>query len=106
LALERMLDQTLGVRLKHAEGFTDWSKRPLTATQVAYAGDDVRHLLAAMDGLLERLRGQGGDRWSAEKMDRRCGPQALLVQDPDQACRRVAGRGKLRGEQLVALVAA
>jgi ribonuclease D len=25
LSLERLLEQTLGVRLKHAEGFTDWS---------------------------------------------------------------------------------
>jgi ribonuclease D len=106
LSLERMLDQTLGVRLKHAEGFTDWSKRPLTATQVAYAGDDVRHLLAAMGALLDRLLGQGRDRWADEEMERRYGPEAQLVQDPDQAWRRVAGRGKLRGEQLVALVAA
>ena len=106
LSLERMLDQTLGVRLKHAEGFTDWSKRPLTETQVAYAGDDVRYLLAAMEALVERLRDQGRHRWADEEMDRRYGPDAQLVQDPDQAWRRVAGRGKLRGEQLVALVAA
>jgi ribonuclease D len=105
LSLERMLDQSLGVRLKHAEGFTDWSKRPLTDVQVAYAADDVRHLLAAMDALELRLAGQGRDRWAREEMRRRSGPGAQLIQDPDQAWRRVAGRGKLRGEQLTALVA-
>jgi ribonuclease D len=105
LSLERMLDQSLGVRLKHAEGFTDWSKRPLTDVQVAYAADDVRHLLAAMDALEQRLAGQGRDRWAHEEMRRRSGPGAQLIQDPDQAWRRVAGRGKLRGEQLTALVA-
>lgn len=104
LSLERMLDQSLGVRLKHAEGFTDWSKRPLTDVQVAYAADDVRHLLAAMDALEQRLASQGRDRWANEEMRRRCGPGAQLIQDPDQAWRRVAGRGKLRGEQLTALV--
>ena len=101
LSLERMLDQTLGVRLKHAEGFTDWSKRPLTATQVAYAGDDVRHLLAAMDALLERLRSQGRDRWADEEMERRTGRGAAGAGSRSGLAPR-GGRGKLRGEQLVA----
>ena len=75
LSLERMLDQSLGVKLQHAEGFTDWSKRPLTTTQLAeYAADDVRHLLAAADALRPRLREQGRDRWAAEEMERRFGP--------------------------------
>jgi ribonuclease D len=103
LSLERMLDASVHVKLKHAEGFTDWTKRPLTQTQVAYAADDVRHLLAAMDALEQRLRQQGRDRWAHEEMQRRY-DGALLIQEPDQAWRRVAGRGKLRGEQLSALV--
>jgi ribonuclease D len=104
LSLERLLDQVVHVRLKHAEGFTDWSKRPLTEAQVAYAADDVRHLLDAMDALERRLGEQGRDRWAHEEMARRY-DGALLIQDPDEAWRRVAGRGKLRGEQLSALVA-
>lgn len=104
LSLERLLDQVVHVRLKHAEGFTDWSKRPLSETQVAYAADDVRHLLDAMDALERRLGDQGRDRWAHEEMTRRY-DGALLIQDPDEAWRRVAGRGKLRGEQLSALVA-
>ncbi|HEY0387128.1 MAG TPA: HRDC domain-containing protein [Gaiellales bacterium] len=105
LSLERMLDQAVGVKLKHHEGFTDWSKRPLTPVQVAYAADDVRHLLAAMDALRASLDRLGRAGWADEEMDRRYGPGAPHVQDPDQAWRRVSGRGKLRGEQLTALVA-
>ena len=105
LSLERMLDQSVKVKLKHAEGFTDWSRRPLTDTQVAYAADDVRHLLAAMDALEARLESQGRARWAHEEMERRYGPGAQLVQDPDTAWRRVAGRGKLRGDGLIALIA-
>jgi ribonuclease D len=105
LSLERMLDQSVGVKLRHAEGFSDWSKRPLTEQQIEYAADDVRHLLDAMDALQQRLREQGRDRWADEEMERRYGPGAQLVQDPDQAWRRVGGRGKLRGEQLGLLVA-
>ena len=68
LSLERMLEQSVRVRLKHAEGFTDWSQRPLTDAQIAYAADDVRHLLAAMDALEQRLERQGRDRWAHEEM--------------------------------------
>jgi ribonuclease D len=106
LSLERLLDAGLGVRLHHDEGFTDWQRRPLTATQVEYAADDVRHLLAAADALVARLRELGRLGWLEEELEERYGPQARLVQDPDEAWRRVAGRGKLRGEQLGALVAA
>src|ERR1700759_3603995 len=53
LSLERMLDSSVKVSLRHNEGFTDWSKRPLTSTQVEYAADDVRHLLAAARALQE-----------------------------------------------------
>jgi ribonuclease D len=106
VSLERLLDQALGVRLRHDEGFTDWLRRPLSETQVEYAADDVRHLLAAADAVRARLRELGRDAWVEEEMDARYGPGADLVQDPDAAWRRVAGRGKLRGENLAALTAA
>jgi ribonuclease D len=105
LSLERVIDQSVGVQLHHAEGFTDWSKRPLTPVQVEYAADDVRHLLAAADALAARLEQLGRLSWAHEEMERRFGPEAAVVQDPDQAWRRVQGRGKLRAGQLGALVA-
>jgi ribonuclease D len=101
-----MLDATVGVRLHHDEGFTDWQKRPLTETQVQYAADDVRHLLAAADALADRLRRLGRQAWLDEELDERFGPGAAIVQDPAVAWRRVSGRGKLRGEHLAALAAA
>jgi ribonuclease D len=106
LSLERLLEATLGVRLHHDEGFTDWQRRPLTETQIEYATDDVRHLLAAADSLVARLDRLGRREWLQEELDARFGPRARLVQEPSEAWRRVAGRGKLRGEQLAALVAA
>jgi ribonuclease D len=105
-SLERLLDQAVGVRLRHDEGFTDWQRRPLTPTQIEYAADDVRHLLAAAEALRARLARQGREGWVAEEMRQRYGEDAALVQDPAQAWRRVSGRGRLRGEQLAALAAA
>ena len=104
-SLERLLDQAVGVRLRHDEGFTDWQRRPLTPVQIEYAADDVRHLLAAAAALRQRLAEQGRQAWVDEEMEQRYGAQATLVQDPDQAWRRVSGRGRLRGEQLSALAA-
>jgi len=94
----------LGVRLHHDEGFTDWQRRPLTETQVEYAADDVRHLLAAADALTARLDELGRRAWLDEELEERFGPGARIVQNPADAWRRVAGRGKLRGEQLATLV--
>ena len=104
LSLERLLDAVLGVRLHHDEGFTDWQRRPLTETQVEYAADDVRHLLAAADALSARLDELGRRAWLDEELEERFGPGARIVQNPADAWRRVAGRGKLRGEQLATLV--
>ena len=92
------------MRLHHDEGFTDWQRRPLTETQVEYAADDVRYLLAAADALSRAARPLGREAWLDEELERRFGPGAAIVQDPDTAWRRVAGRGKLRGGQLAALV--
>jgi ribonuclease D len=105
-SLERLLDQAVGVRLRHDEGFTDWSRRPLTPTQIEYAADDVRHLLAAARALRARLADQGRGAWVDEEMEQRYGERATLVQDPELAWRRVSGRGRLRGEQASALAAA
>ncbi len=104
-SLERLLDQSVGVRLRHDEGFTDWQRRPLTPVQIEYAADDVRHLLAAAEALRTRLAEQGRQAWVDEEMEQRYGAEATLVQDPDQAWRRVSGRGRLRGEQVAVLAA-
>ena len=104
-SLERLLDQAVGVRLRHDEGFTDWHRRPLTPVQIEYAADDVRHLLEAAAALRRRLDEQGRQAWVDEEMEQRYGPEVTLVQDPDRAWRRVSGRGRLRGEQVAALAA-
>src|SRR6476469_4893340 len=105
LSLERVIDQSVGIQRRHADGFTDWSKRPLTPVQVEYAADDVRHLLAAADALTNRLERLGRLSWAQEETERRFGPASAVVQDPEQAWRRVQGRGKLRAGQLGALMA-
>jgi ribonuclease D len=105
LSLERLVEATVGVRLQHDEGFTDWQRRPLSETQVRYAADDVRYLVEAADVLAEQLERSGRTGWAAQEMERRWGPSAEVVQSPENAWRRVSGRGRLGGEQLTVLMA-
>jgi len=67
LGYEALLHELLSVRLSKSASFTRWDARPLSAEQVEYARDDVRHLLAAAQVLQERLRSRGRLDWAREE---------------------------------------
>jgi ribonuclease D len=64
---EALVRRVMGVRLRGAEGFTRWDKRPLTAQQLSYARDDARCLLALGDELERRLAEAGRLDWAREE---------------------------------------
>lgn len=84
LGLEGLLTQYLGVTPVKSRQKDDWSRRPLTAEQEAYALDDVLHLSPLRERLLEALRALGREQWVEEEC---AGLAALLVPekpaDPD-----------------------
>jgi ribonuclease D len=55
LSLVNLVGQVLGISLGGSETRTDWRHRPLSAAQLKYALDDVRHLLDLADHFTERL---------------------------------------------------
>src|SRR4051794_32077451 len=81
LGYEALLHELLGVRLAKSASFTRWDARPLSAEQVDYARDDVRHLLQATTVLQERLEKLGRLEWAREE----CRVLALATdeRDPD-----------------------
>ena len=85
-----LVRRTLGHELAKGQTRTDWSRRPLTAEQIEYALDDVRHLLALKAALEERLERLGRLPWLAEELAALEDPAALSV-DPQSAWRRVKG---------------
>ncbi len=85
-----LVRRLLGVELAKAHTRTDWSRRPLSAEQIEYALDDVRHLLALKETLEERLERLGRLSWLAEELTALEDPATLTV-DPDQAWRRLKG---------------
>jgi ribonuclease D len=67
LGYEPLLHELLGIRLKKSASFTRWDSRPLSAEQIDYARDDVRHILQAATALQERLRALGRLDWAREE---------------------------------------
>lgn len=82
---------------------TDWTRRPLSAKQLAYAADDVRYLVSLREQLQARLQALGREQWFAEDM-RQMEAVALDV-EPDDAWNKVKGRGQLQGRALAVLQA-
>lgn len=62
-----LVNQLLGVHLSKVETLTEWRTRPLTASQVRYAFDDVRYLLSLGKKLSERLERLNRGAWAAEE---------------------------------------
>jgi ribonuclease D len=57
-----------GASIDKAFRFSDWSARPLTPQQVAYAAADVTHLRRVYEKLKARLEREGRFAWVAEEM--------------------------------------
>jgi len=67
LGYEPLLNEILGVRLRKSASFTKWDTRPLSREQVAYAREDVLHILQLSERLQERLDAMGRLQWAVEE---------------------------------------
>ena len=85
-----LVGQLLGQRLHKAETRTDWSRRPLSGAQLAYALDDVRYLQPLREHLSERLRELGRWHWFEEEMAQLDAVGSFAI-DPDDSWRRLKG---------------
>lgn len=52
-----------GVKLKKADSFTDWSRRPLSESQLEYAAEDVVYLPRMYESMMRSLREKGRLGW-------------------------------------------
>jgi ribonuclease D len=85
-----LVRRLLGVELSKAHTRADWSRRPLSPEQQEYALDDVRHLAALRERLLETLRAQGRLAWLEEELATLANADALRVA-PEDAWKKVKG---------------
>jgi len=66
---DSLLSDVLGLRVAKTASFTRWDARPLSAEQVAYAREDVVHLLDLAAELQQRLRALGRLDWAMEECE-------------------------------------
>lgn len=71
--------------------FTDWSRRPLSEAQKAYALADVTHLRVIYEELAAELQATGRAQWVDEELAVLADP-ATYVTTPDDAWRRIKTR--------------
>lgn len=102
LSYGALVKDVLGKTLHKGEAYTDWCRRPLTRRQMQYAGDDVRWLVPAADALKRELRERNRLEWALQEMSYLEEEETYRI-EPDEAWRRVSGRGALNGRQLAVL---
>lgn len=61
-----LVNSLCGVNLKKVDSFTDWSKRPLSRSQIKYAADDVVYLPQMYHKMTKKLRELGRLDWLAD----------------------------------------
>ena len=71
--------------------FTDWSRRPLTDAQKAYALADVTHLRMIYEFLSKELKKSGREKWVEEEEAILLNPETYITR-PDEAWQRVKTR--------------
>ncbi|WP_206935206.1 ribonuclease D [Roseococcus thiosulfatophilus] len=77
-----------GAAIDKAHRFSDWSARPLSAAQIAYAVADVTHLRRVYRELREKLLNEGRLDWVAQEMDALAEPETYITR-PENAWERL-----------------
>lgn len=96
VAYDRLARKIAGADIDKSSRFTDWSTRPLSDRQLAYALADVAHLPKIYGELKARLAETGRGSWLVEELAALTDP-AIYSMDPDRAWRRIKTRsGKPR----------
>ena len=90
-----LVARQLGHSIDKGQTRTDWSRRPLSPEQLAYAADDVHHLLELHTSLLAELQKRGRQHWLDEDASA-FADETLYRTEPAEAWRRLKGIGRLK----------
>lgn len=97
-----LVRELCGVDLPKADSLTDWTRRPLSKTQLRYAIDDVRYLPRMYRQMSDDLERLGRTSWTEADFAHLADP-ATYENDPQEAWRRVKRTAGLSRKQLAAL---
>jgi ribonuclease D len=99
ISLGDLVHDVVGIRLRKSQTVSDWSTRPLSALQIDYLVDDVRHLFALQDELTERLERTGRLGWFEDEARSLVDP-ARYRPDPERLYLRVPGAMRMNRREL------
>jgi ribonuclease D len=91
ISYDQLVQRTAGVAIDKSSRFTDWSRRPLSEEQVAYAIADVTHLRTVYEKLSADLERRNRSAWVVEEMEVLTSP-ATYEAHPEQAWQRFRSR--------------
>ena len=103
LGLQALVRNELGIELTKGSQKDDWSKRPLTAKQEAYALADVAHLMELASRLTARLATAGRTEWAREEFAVLANLPASVKRTGPDEFRRIKGAAKLSRRQQAVL---
>lgn len=103
VAYANLVQRVHGTKLAKAHTFTNWSARPLSADQLAYALEDVTFLLAIHDHLQTRLTKLGRLEWADEEFSRLEGAVGDTRREPQERYQRVRGWDTLKPKSAAVL---
>lgn len=85
---EALVRKLAGAQIDKAHRFTDWSQRPLSESQLAYAAADVTHLRPVYEKLAAEVAQLGRSEWIREEMDILTSPETYRT-EPEHAWKRL-----------------
>lgn len=88
---EAIVRKLAKAQIDKSSRFTDWSRRPLSEKQLAYALADVTHLRVVYEALKKELDRTGREHWLREEMDILTNP-ATYRTEPEDAWKRIKVR--------------
>ncbi|PIE02616.1 MAG: ribonuclease D [Acidobacteria bacterium] len=97
-----LVQRMLGVELQKGDSYTNWLKRPLTESQIAYARNDVLYLIEIYEKLVNRAKALGRRQWIQEEIDHTFDNE-LFTPNPKNMWQRVKKNQSLKGRKLAVL---
>ena len=91
ISYDQLVQRITGDTLDKSHRFTDWTRRPLSDAQVAYALSDVTHLRDVYTKLATDLDKRGRNNWVEAEMDVLTSPETYRA-DPERAWERLKSR--------------
>ena len=91
VSYDQLVQRITGDTLDKSHRFTDWTRRPLSAAQLAYAVSDVTHLCDVYLQLSAELEDRGRGDWMREEMNALTSPDTYRF-EPEHAWERLKTR--------------